>query len=348
VAVETVHGPGSVAVTGYAPDELARDPGLWLRSIHSQDRPAALEHFRRILSGHKREPLECRIIRKDGREIWVRSTPVLHFDDAGSLIAYDALIQDITEATLAREALRESEEKYRVLVENLHEVIFSVDANGFISYVSPIVEDLTGFGPEEITGEHFARFVHPHDRPLVEQQWQRTMQGQVGEYEFRVLTKWGDTRTVRMSSRQRMEAGEPSGLVGILSDRTERKKAEGELRHTEKCLRDILQKLHIPAVRIDGIGAIEYCNDAFLRLTARGRSTVIGKNWFDEFVSPHRRDSARAEYQGSLTAEPFPAEYTLELCGESAMGREARMRTTVTRDHDGNPTGVIGLGEGEV
>jgi len=109
--VETVHGPACVAVTGYASDEFASDPYLWIRMVYEEDRAAVEEQAKRVLLGQDVQPIEHRILRKDGVIRWVRNTPVPNFDGLGKLLSYDGLIQDITERKQADEALCKANEK---------------------------------------------------------------------------------------------------------------------------------------------------------------------------------------------------------------------------------------------
>ncbi len=112
---ETVHGPGCEGVTGYTSEDFATDPGLWLRMIVVEDRPAVFDQSRAILAGKDAPAIEHRIIRKDGVVRWVRNTPVLRHDPQGKLVAYDGLIQDITERMQADEALKQVIKKLNLL-----------------------------------------------------------------------------------------------------------------------------------------------------------------------------------------------------------------------------------------
>jgi len=104
--VGTTHSPASVAVTGYSPEEFVADRDLWIRMVTEEDRAAVLEQASRVLSGRHAEPLEHRIMRKDGATRWVRNTPVPHYDAQGELVSYDGLIRDVTERLQAQEALK--------------------------------------------------------------------------------------------------------------------------------------------------------------------------------------------------------------------------------------------------
>ena len=112
---ETVHGPGCEGITGYTSGDFAADPGLWLRMIVMEDRTAVFDQSREILARKEAPAIEHRIIRKDGVVRWVRNTPVLRHDPQGRLVAYDGLIQDITERRRADEALNQVIKKLNLL-----------------------------------------------------------------------------------------------------------------------------------------------------------------------------------------------------------------------------------------
>ena len=96
-AVETLHGPGCVSVTGYTSDNYKRDPELWYRMVHDKDREKVLEQAKLALLGEEVKPIEHRIIHRDGTIRWVKNQIVITKDHNGQPIAYDGLINDITE-----------------------------------------------------------------------------------------------------------------------------------------------------------------------------------------------------------------------------------------------------------
>jgi len=128
-AVETVHGAACEAVTGYTAENFSGNPYLWIQMVHENDRETVGKQATLVLSGVKAEPLEHRIVRKDGAVRWVRNTPVSNFDSDGRLLSYDGLIQDITERKQAEEALRESEANYRLLFSAESDAIIVVDTH---------------------------------------------------------------------------------------------------------------------------------------------------------------------------------------------------------------------------
>lgn len=95
--VETVHGPACVGVTGYASEEFADNPYLWIQMVHEHDRRTVEEQASSVLSGQETQAIGHRILRKNGTTCWVRNTLVPHYDTHGKLLSYDGLIRDISE-----------------------------------------------------------------------------------------------------------------------------------------------------------------------------------------------------------------------------------------------------------
>lgn len=107
--VAIMHGPGCLAVTGYNSEEFDADLNLWHRIIHPGDLFAVTEYEKKALKGRSINPLEYRIIHKDGTIRWVRNTAVLRFDKNEHLIDYDGLITDITPLKQLEAQLRQAQ-----------------------------------------------------------------------------------------------------------------------------------------------------------------------------------------------------------------------------------------------
>jgi len=126
--------------------------------------------------------------------------------------------------------LRRQLERYRQLVEEVNDVMFILDRNGTITYMSPAMEPLSGYGVEEAIGRNFADFVHPDDLAALAGSFVRTLNGQLEPSEFRVKTKDGGVRWVRSHSRPFKSGDEVVGVRGSVSDISDRKQAEDDLR----------------------------------------------------------------------------------------------------------------------
>ena len=147
---------------------------------------------------------------------------------------------DVTELEQQRELLRaanehleRSERRYRELVENLNEVVWSIDLDGVLQYVSHAVEQY-GYRIEELVGQHFQTIVHPDDLPVALEAMRRALEGGPTDAEYRALDRQGRTHFVRTSSRAQLEQGRPVGITGVLIDITEQRQAQEQLRVAQR------------------------------------------------------------------------------------------------------------------
>ncbi len=115
--VETVHGSDCVSVTGHTLEDFKSNPYLWIQMVHKDDKALVLEQAQFVLLGLDLQPIEHRIIRKDGKVRWVRNTLVPHYDQQGSLLSYDGIVRDIHERREAEEELRKARNELELRVE---------------------------------------------------------------------------------------------------------------------------------------------------------------------------------------------------------------------------------------
>jgi PAS domain S-box-containing protein len=116
-AIFMEHGPGSINITGFSPEEYKNDPNLWYRRVYAEDRQKVIEREERAIRGESVSFLEHRIVHKDGTVRWVRNTLVMRYDEGKYPTEYDAMIVDITETKQAEQKLYQlnSELEQRVI-----------------------------------------------------------------------------------------------------------------------------------------------------------------------------------------------------------------------------------------
>jgi len=129
--------------------------------------------------------------------------------------------------------LRESKEIYRSLVENINDVLLALDSQGNITYISPVVERLSKYTVSNLIGKPFSQLIYPDDLPALLDRFTRLLSGQLEPWEFRVVDKDGRFIFVRASSRPLLEDGQVVGITTLITDITDRKKIEEELRESE-------------------------------------------------------------------------------------------------------------------
>ena len=156
--------PQMLKMTGYSSEEIMGKP--FAEFIHPDDREMVIDRYTRWLMGEA-VPLsfDFRGIKKDGDFTWVQFRGVLiTWEGRPATLNF---LEDITERKQAEEALRESEEKYRSLVENINDVLYTLDTQGNITYVSPVVERFSKYKVSDLIGKPFIPLIYPDDLPAL-------------------------------------------------------------------------------------------------------------------------------------------------------------------------------------
>lgn len=172
----------------------------------------------------------ARIWREDGGVVQTRSSAMLEYDEDGRFTGVFGVVRDITAREAERAALVQSEANYRLLADNLGDVIARVAADGLIDYVSPAGYALLGYEPETVNGCTAQSFIHPDDWPRVRRLTVRSMTGASSErIQHRVVHR--DGRAIWVESHCRplpRTDGRRPAIVLTLSDISERKRLEQE------------------------------------------------------------------------------------------------------------------------
>ncbi|MBN1893556.1 PAS domain S-box protein [bacterium] len=311
--VATRHGPGCVAVTGYTSEEFEADPYLWLNMVAEEDRPMVLAQAKRISTCMDTAAIEHRIRRKDGRIRWVRNTPVLHRDTDGALIGYDGLIQDITDRKNFEIALQESELKFRTLSEESPNMIF-INRKGRVIYANRKCETIMGYTRAEFYSEkfQFISLIAPRDRERIIAINQTHLQGEeVAPYEYTLITKDGrELNAIITTKLMKYEGGD--ALLGMITDITDRKKAENALLESEDKFRTLSEESP-NMIFINRKGRVVYANRRCEEVMGYTRAEFYSGDFqFMSIIAPRYREmilSTFARHQKGEEVEPY--EYAL-------------------------------------
>ena len=174
--------------------------------------------------------IEHRIIMPLGEIRWQRWSDRAIFDKDGRLVEYQSVGRDTTEKKQAEEALRDSEMRYRSVIENAAEGIV-VAQDGILQYANMRALEMIDSSPEEIGNQQFTGFIHPEDRELVFDRYQRRIRGEnvPQNYDFRIVGKSGQITWVQISAVQNSWNNRPATL-NFLTDITNRRLMESEIR----------------------------------------------------------------------------------------------------------------------
>jgi PAS domain S-box-containing protein len=244
----------------------------------------------------------------------------------------------LTKRKQTEEALRESEARYRNLVETAPVVIYALAEDGTITSLNSAFEKITGWSTGGVMGKSFASIIHPDDLPLAIETFQKTLHGETpSPYELRVLSKSGEYMVGEFTSTPHIENGKVIGESGIVRDITERKKAEEALRESEQRFRR-LSASTFEAIVIHDQGRIMEANQTFAKMFGFKLSEVNGMQGLD-LVAPESRDLvSRNILSGS--EKPYEAvclrkdgsTFPVEICAGSIPYEGSMARVKVIRD----------------
>jgi len=181
--------------------------------ILREDREGVRAHIASIDQANPLRVIEHRVLLPNGEIRWQRWVNVAIFDRDGRPLEFQSVGWDITEQIRAAEALRESEEKYRLLLENASEAIV-VAQDGRLVFVNPKTSEIMGYSRGELTSRPFLELIHPDDRAMVAERYARRIRGEdapVG-YSFRLISKAGDIIWVELNAVRITWEGRPATL----------------------------------------------------------------------------------------------------------------------------------------
>ncbi len=226
--------PQIASLLGYTPEEWMADPGRWRAHLHPEDRERvihAVKHFFRAQRAEVCE-LEYRIYTRQGREVWVHDTRRMVRDEEGTPLYVQGIALDVTERRRAVEALRRSERRFRSLVQNSSDLVLVLGPDATIQYVSPSVERLMGFNPEELLGRSALAWVHPDDVPSARVMLHRRLtrpDAPLIAMVYRVRHRDGSWRFMEILSTNLLHEPSVGGIVVNMRDVTERETLQQEL-----------------------------------------------------------------------------------------------------------------------
>ena len=338
--------------TGYAPEDVAS--GFNSLTVIDPSQHARLkDHTEMIVRGEHYEHGEYTIIRKDGSTF-----PALVYGDAvcngGETTGFRGIIINISELKRAEDALRESEEKYRLMVEVNQDIFYSLDHNGTILYVGPQVTDQLGFEPGEMGGHNFTEFIHPDDagrhvRSLQNYLQMKSHNGfQIISDQFRVRTQDGLYRWYENKTIDTVDERGRRVFIGTIRDITERKRVEDALRESESHYRLLADHVHDVIWTADLDLHITYISPSVKNLRgvtpeealAESVSDALTPASFGAVTEEHRKVREVLQNGGTL-----PENHAVELefrCRDgSTVWTESIVTPTI--DRTGAVTGVVGI-----
>lgn len=278
---------------------------------------SVLEMYKRRLKGEEApNRYEIEIIAKNGNKIQleINASPIEHEGRPADM----AIVRDITERKRMEEQLRESEERFRGIAERSFDAIFTTDLEGRATHVSPAIERIFGYRPEEMIGTPILNYVPESEIPRATQSFTEVLKGKIPkDLEFEVRRKDGSPAFIEISASLIVKDGGKIGVQGVLRDITERKQAAVSLKEAESKLRSILSSMVDLVFVFDKEGKFVFYQPS----RAVGELYVLPEAFlgrkFSEVMPPHIDKPLSDAFDKSKRGEVAEFEYWLEMDGET-------------------------------
>jgi len=317
---------------------------LFLQYIHPDDIAGCIYHLQKAFEEQDRIcDIEYRIKHMDGSWRWHSASSSPLKDEKGNLIGLYGIVRDITKRKQTEEALRLSEEKYRLLVENSHDIIYTVDLKGIFTFVSPAWTVLLGHPTDEVTGKSFSRFVHPDDIQLIINYLQTIIETKerANDVEYRIqhsdgTWRWHTTTSCPMND----ESGIIIGIYGIARDTTERKLFEKALKENEELYSSILKASPDNITITNMNGKILMVSPAGVKMTGHNNEKDLLGHFITDFLLPE--DKSRAIENFKLITQGLSLgtrEYRAILPNKNIVYFEENGE--LIRNAEGRPFGIV-------
>jgi PAS domain S-box-containing protein len=295
-----------------------------------EDHKLDKELIRRAMEAHEKGTYEQRFLRPDNSIGYYHSTFQGKYDDGDNLISIVGTVQDITERKQAEDALRESEKKYRVIAENMTDVIAIVDMNMRFTFVSPSIMRLRGFTVEEAMAQPLEQVMTPESLLLAYRSYEEEIQLEssgtadpdrvhiieLEEYRKDMSTVWVEVRL----SFLRDEDGRPIGMLSLTRDIDARKRADEALMESEEKYRELVR--YAPA----GIYEVDYetnrlisVNDIICEYTGYTRDELLTMNLFN-LLTEESQQLMLARFEKLMAGEK--TDPMVEYCIRTKNGNE--------------------------
>ncbi|MDX2229548.1 MAG: PAS domain S-box protein [Leptolyngbyaceae cyanobacterium bins.349] len=305
----TYVSPIAFNLFGYTSTELIGTHAATL--VYPDDLHLSADTYQRVMETGEPHEYEHRILHRDGSIRYVVSNVSLYQDEHGNSMML-AIVRDITDRKRLEEELRQSEAKFRRIVENASDLIATATPDGALTYISPNVSNLLGYSNTELIGNYFAPIVHPDDVPLAVHAIEQAMTtGTNYEYETRLVHRDGSLRYVISNVSMYEDENSRPMLLSFARDITDRKRLEEELRQSEAKFRAIVENANDTIATVNTSGIITYLSPNMLALFQREASELLGTS-FEPLVHPEDVPKAYASIQQVLTTgEPYQFEYRI-------------------------------------
>ncbi|WP_408035104.1 PAS domain S-box protein [Tolypothrix bouteillei] len=323
----------------------------WLDVVHPDDRQLTVQTWTEALQNKVSCEVEYRLLHYDGeyRYVYVRGVPIL--DVAGNVREWIGTVTDISDRKQAEIALRDSEQKYRNIVQTANEGIWLIDAETQTLYVNERMAQMLGYTTEEILERTVLEYCFPQDILSACKHIGSNFQGKNEQFDFRFRRKDGkELLVLACTSPVRDGQGNIIGALGMFTNVTARKQAEKALQQSEEHLKLANERFELAATAVN---CLIYDWDIKRDLVERtdGLTRILGyslaeaeptSQWWCERVHPGDLQRVKEEAATVFTkSDRFTCEYRI-LNKSNQYTYVVDHGIVAARDAHGNPSRIVG------
>ncbi len=331
-------------IAGLPPDELI---GMNNRDYATPE--TAKEMFRVFhevyMTGNPGVLKDYEVVRKDGVKKTLELSVSLIRDKEGTPTGFRGIARDVTERKKWERALRESEEKYRSVLENIQEGYFEIDLSGKLTFFNDILCTFSGYSRDELLNMNSREYVTPESMEAILKIFDEIYRTgkPSGIVDYDIITKDGTILSAEMSaSLIRDKAGNPVGFRAVARDVTERKRREKELRQSEEKYRSILERIEEGYYEVDLAGNFTFLNDSICRIFGYSNDEMLTMNNQDLMDKENAKrvfNTFKKVYETGEPAKGFDWEFIRK---DKTKGFLAASSSLIL-DGEGRPIGFRGL-----
>ncbi len=298
---------------GIPSDTFVGRPEDFHRYVHPDDRQLVTKAVADARQSHEEYVTEFRVVRADGTMRWVAATGQFYYGANGDPERMLGMAADITERKQTEEALRESEERFRLAAQAGKMYAYEWDVAS--DRVLRSAEHMSVLGcdrSKNLTRQELLASVHPEDREVFIHSADLTPQNPTANARYRVLRPDGSVVCLEKNARGFFdERGKLLRMIGMIADITGRKRTEDALRESEEKYRRVVDHLHDALMIDDAARQVIFANDRFLQLFGIDQAELKNIN-IEDYVAPEFRAQLRDRHERRIRGESAAEQFEFE------------------------------------
>ena len=329
-------------LTGYTKAEIeGNKKSMDFTVPQDKDKILGYHHLRREDPAAAPREYESRFVDKNGRIIRTHNTVAMIPGTAKSIVSF----VDITERKQAEAVIKESEEKYRTILETIEDGYYEVNRGGYLTFSNDALTRIYERPREELMGKHSRDYMDSENYKIIERgitqvyQTQKPLKG----IQYEIITKNGGRKSLETSvSLMKDSSGKFIGFRGIVRDITGLRRAQRDLEASEKKYRTILETIEDGYYEIDLKGTPLFMNEAVARMSGYSNDELLAlnyRNYTDAETSQRLKQVYSQVFQTGESCKGIVHEVT---CKDGTK-RTIEASISLVRDHSGKPIGFRGI-----